>query len=407
MCSISSLPAATSADLIKALAARRITAFALEKVPRITRAQSMDVLSSQSTVSGYKAVLIGAAALPKFLPSLTTAAGSIPPARVFVLGAGVAGLQAIATARRLGAIVSAFDVRAAAAEQVMSLGATFVASDLVAADAETKGGYARAQGEEERERTLAAIARHIVNQDLVITTALIPGRAAPVLITKSMVESMQPGSVIVDLAAEAGGNCELTKPNETIRVGGVTIIGAVNLPSTVPYHASQMLSRNILTLLQHLDQGERPHDRPHRRDHQGDGRNSRRSGGMNVTGFMQMYVFILAAFVGYQIITRVPPLLHTPLMSATNAISAISLVGSLVAAGSDRGTVSTVLGFVAVTAATINMVGGFVITDRMLKMFRREVAPARETPKIGPNAAEAVNAATPKAANDTPASGAK
>jgi NAD(P) transhydrogenase subunit alpha len=249
---ISSLPATTSGDLIKALANRRVTAFALEKVPRITRAQSMDVLSSQSTVSGYKAVLIGAAALPKFLPSLTTAAGSIPPARVFVLGAGVAGLQAIATARRLGAIVSAFDVRAAAAEQVMSLGATFVGSDLVAADAETKGGYARAQGEDERERTLAAIARHIVNQDLVITTALIPGRPAPVLITKAMVESMQPGSVIVDLAAEAGGNCELTKPNDTIHAGGVTIIGAVNLAATVPFHASQMLSRNILTLLQHL-----------------------------------------------------------------------------------------------------------------------------------------------------------
>jgi NAD(P) transhydrogenase subunit alpha len=249
---ISSIPAATSGELLKALAARKVTALALEKVPRITRAQSMDMLSSQSTVSGYKAVLLGAAALPKFLPSLTTAAGSIPPARVFVIGAGVAGLQAIATARRLGAIVSAFDVRAAAAEQVMSLGATFVAADLVAADAETKGGYARAQGEEERERTLAAIARHIVTQDLVITTALIPGRPAPVLITKAMVESMLPGSVIVDLAAEAGGNCELTKPNETIRVGGVTIIGAVNLPSTVPFHASQMLSRNILTLLQHL-----------------------------------------------------------------------------------------------------------------------------------------------------------
>ncbi len=249
---ISSMPATTTADLVKLLAARRITAFALEKVPRITRAQSMDMLSSQSTVSGYKAVLIGAAALPKFLPSLTTAAGSIRPARVFVLGAGVAGLQAIATARRLGAIVSAFDVRAAAAEQVMSLGATFVASDLVSSDAETKGGYARAQGEDERQRTLAAIGRHIVDQDLVITTALIPGRAAPVLITKDMVESMRAGSVIVDLAAEAGGNCELTKANETIHVNGVAIIGAVNLPATVPFHASQMLSRNVLTLLQHL-----------------------------------------------------------------------------------------------------------------------------------------------------------
>lgn len=251
---IASLPAATNGALLEALAARKVTAFALERVPRITRAQSMDMLSSQSTVSGYKAVLIGAAALPKFLPSLTTAAGSITPARAFVIGAGVAGLQAIATARRLGAIVSAFDVRAAAKEQVMSLGATFVGSDLVAPDAETKGGYARAQGDEERERTLAAIARHIVDQDLVITTALIPGRPAPVLITAAMVRSMRPGSVIVDLAAEAGGNCELTKPGETVTENGVTIIGAVNLPSTVPFHASQMLSRNILTLLQHLIQ---------------------------------------------------------------------------------------------------------------------------------------------------------
>ena len=249
---VASLPATSTGDLLAALATRRVTALALERVPRITRAQSMDMLSSQSTVSGYKAVLIGAAALPKFLPSLTTAAGSIPPARAFIIGAGVAGLQAIATARRLGAVVSAFDVRAAAKEQVMSLGATFVASDLVSSDAETKGGYARAQGEEERERTLAAIARHIVDQDLVVTTALIPGRAAPVLITRAMVESMRPGAVIVDLAAEAGGNCELTTAGETVVVNGVSIIGAVNLPSTVPYHASQMLSRNVLTLLQHL-----------------------------------------------------------------------------------------------------------------------------------------------------------
>ena len=237
---------------LKAMADAGVTAFAMELMPRITRAQVMDVLSSQANLAGYRAVIEAAEAFGRAFPMMMTAAGTVPAAKVFVMGVGVAGLQAIATARRLGAIVSAFDVRAAAAEQVMSLGATFVASDLVAADAETKGGYARAQGEDERERTLAAIARHIVNQDLVITTALIPGRAAPVLITRAMVESMQPGSVIVDLAAEAGGNCELTKPNETIHVGGVTIIGAVNLPSTVPFHASQMLSRNVLTLLQHL-----------------------------------------------------------------------------------------------------------------------------------------------------------
>jgi NAD(P) transhydrogenase subunit alpha len=212
----------------------------------------MDVLSSQSTVAGYKAVLIGAAELGRFLPMLTTAAGSITPARAFVIGAGVAGLQAIATARRLGAVVSAFDVRAAAREQVQSLGATFVAADLAAADAEVKGGYAREQAEDERQRTLDAIGKHIVDQDLVVSTALIPGKPAPVLITEAMVRCMKPGSVIVDLAAEAGGNCELTRPGETVRAHGVRIVGAVNLQGTVPFHASQMLNKNLVTLLQHL-----------------------------------------------------------------------------------------------------------------------------------------------------------
>ncbi len=249
---IALLQPSASADLFAALAARKVSALALERVPRITRAQSMDVLSSQSTASGYKAVLIGAAALGKFLPMLTTAAGSIRPAQVFVIGAGVAGLQAIATARRLGGVVSAFDVRAAAAEQVKSLGATFVATDLVSASAEDKGGYAKAQAEDERARTLDAIGKHIVSQDLVVTTALIPGKPAPVLITAAMVKGMRPGAVIVDLAAEAGGNCELTKPGETVVVNGVTIIGAMNLAATVPLHASEMLSRNVLTLLQHL-----------------------------------------------------------------------------------------------------------------------------------------------------------
>jgi len=249
---IALLQPAASADLFGTLAKGKVSALALEKVPRITRAQSMDVLSSQSTASGYKAVLIGAAALGKFLPMLTTAAGSIRPAQVFIIGAGVAGLQAIATARRLGGVVSAFDVRAAAAEQVKSLGASFVASELVSATAEDKGGYAKAQADDERQRTLDAIGKHIVTQDLVITTALIPGKPAPKLITEAMVKGMRPGAVIVDLASEAGGNCELTKPGETVIVNDVTIIGSLNLAATVPLHASEMLSRNILTLLQHL-----------------------------------------------------------------------------------------------------------------------------------------------------------
>ena len=249
---VSLMQPASAAETVAALGARKVTALALELVPRITRAQSMDVLSSQATVAGYRAVLLGAGMLPRFLPMLTTAAGSITPAKAFVIGAGVAGLQAIATARRLGAVVSGFDVRAAAAEQVKSLGATFVVSDVVSANAEDKGGYAKAQSDDEQTRTLATIAKHIKNQDLVITTAAIPGRAAPRLITADMVRSMRPGSVIMDLAADTGGNCELTRVEETVNEGGVLVIGASNLPATMPTHASQMFSRNVLTLLQHL-----------------------------------------------------------------------------------------------------------------------------------------------------------
>jgi NAD(P) transhydrogenase subunit alpha len=249
---ISLLRPGNHAAIAKTLAAGKVNSLALELVPRITRAQSMDVLSSQSTVAGYKAVLIGAAELGKFLPMLTTAAGNIQPARVFVIGAGVAGLQAIATARRLGGVVSAFDVRPAAREQVLSLGATFVAAASVSASAEAAGGYARAQTDEERAATLAAMATHIKDVDLVVTTANIPGKPAPKLITADMVKTMRPGAVIVDLAAENGGNCELTKANETVSAHGVTILGPVDLPATVPAHASQMFSKNIETLLKHL-----------------------------------------------------------------------------------------------------------------------------------------------------------
>ena len=249
---ISLLPTMDHGDLLKVLADRKITALALERVPRITRAQSMDVLSSQATIAGYKAVLLGAGALPRMLPMMTTAAGNIPPAKAFVLGAGVAGLQAIATARRLGAVVSAFDVRAAVREQVQSLGATFVATELASEAAQDKGGYAKAQSETERDQTVALLDAHLKDMDLVISTAAIPGRRAPLLITADMVSHMKPGAVIVDLAAETGGNCELTRPGETVSAHGVTILGPVNLPSTVPVHASQMFSRNVFTLLQHL-----------------------------------------------------------------------------------------------------------------------------------------------------------
>lgn len=246
------LSPATSADTLRGLADAGATALALELVPRITRAQSMDVLSSQSTVAGYKAVLIAADEAPRFLPMLTTAAGSLAPAKVFVLGAGVAGLQAIATARRLGAVVSAFDVRTAAQEQVLSLGATFVAAEAVAADGESQGGYAREQSQDQQRRTADAIARHIADMDIVITTAQVPGRTAPRLVTAAMVASMRPGSIIIDLAAETGGNCELTRAGETVESGGVRVMGPLNVAGTVPYHASQMFSKNVVTLLQHI-----------------------------------------------------------------------------------------------------------------------------------------------------------
>lgn len=248
---ISFLQATRHADLVRLLAARQVTALSLERVPRITRAQAMDALSSQATVAGYKAVLVGAAQLGRLLPMLTTAAGTIAPAKVFILGAGVAGLQAIATARRLGAVVSAFDVRPAAKEQVESLGATFIAAEAVTV-AETSGGYATELAAEQHRRELDLIHQHIRAMDLVITTALVPNRPAPRLVTADMVRDMKPGSVIVDLAAEAGGNCELTRPDEVVDADGVTILGPLNLPATVPTHASQMLSRNVVTLLEHL-----------------------------------------------------------------------------------------------------------------------------------------------------------
>jgi H+-translocating NAD(P) transhydrogenase subunit alpha len=237
-------------ELLRALAERRVTAFSMDSIPRITRAQPMDALSSQSTVAGYKAALLAAGHLGKFFPMLTTAAGTIPPARVLVLGAGVAGLQAIATARRLGAVVSGFDVRPVVKEQVESLGATFLELDVEGA--EGVGGYAVALAEDQHAREQELIARHVAESDAVVTTALVPGRAAPVLITEEAVAAMRPGSVIVDLAAEAGGNCALTEPGKTVVRDGVTIVGETNVPSTMPLHASQMYSRNVGALLNHL-----------------------------------------------------------------------------------------------------------------------------------------------------------
>lgn len=238
---------------IRELADAGVAAMAMELIPRVSRAQSMDVLSSMSTIAGYEAVLIGAGALDKLFPMLMTAAGTVAPARVFVIGAGVAGLQAIATARRLGAVVTAFDTRAAVREQVESLGAAFTAFDVTGdADAETEGGYARALTDEEQARQRELMADHIASQDVVITTALVPGRPAPLLIPTSTVERMRPGAVVVDLASETGGNCEVTRHGERVEHGGVVVLGPDNLPSRAPAHASQLYARNVVNLLELL-----------------------------------------------------------------------------------------------------------------------------------------------------------
>ncbi len=247
---ISFLQPSTQGDIVRALASRGVTAFSLELLPRISRAQSMDALSSQASAAGYKAALMAAARIGKLFPMMMTAAGTVAPTRVLVMGAGVAGLQAIATARRLGAVVSAYDVRPAVKEEVQSLGATFI--ELPLETQEGEGGYAREQSEEFLRKQRQLIGEHIAKSDVVITTAAVPGRKAPLLVTGEMVKGMRPGSVIVDLAAETGGNVELTEAGKEVDVGGVTIIGTRNIPSTMPLTTSQLYARNVANLLLHL-----------------------------------------------------------------------------------------------------------------------------------------------------------
>jgi NAD(P) transhydrogenase subunit alpha len=241
-----------SAETVQEIAATGVASFSIELMPRTTRAQSMDALSSMATICGYKAVLLAADRLPRMFPMLTTAAGTITPAHVFIIGAGVVGLQAIATARRLGAVTSAYDMRPAAKEQVHSLGGRFVELEVEAQDAQDARGYARAQDETFYQRQRELLGRVVAESDVVITAAVIPGKHAPLLVTRDMVEKMAPGSVIVDVAAERGGNCELTQPGKVVVEHDVTIIGYINLASTVPYHASQMYSRNVASFLTHL-----------------------------------------------------------------------------------------------------------------------------------------------------------
>ncbi len=241
-----------SLEILQEIASKGVVAFSVEMMPRTTRAQSMDALSSMATIAGYKAAVVAADTLPRLFPMMTTAAGTITPARVFIIGCGVAGLQAIATARRLGAVVSAYDLRPAVKEQVQSLGGRFVELPIEAKDAQDARGYATAQGEDFYKKQRELLGRVVADSDVVIAAAVIPGKKSPVLVTKEMVAAMAPGSVIVDLAAERGGNCELTHPEETVIEHGVTIMGPINLAGTVPYHASQMYAKNVATFLLHL-----------------------------------------------------------------------------------------------------------------------------------------------------------
>jgi NAD/NADP transhydrogenase alpha subunit len=317
---------------------------AMELIPRTTQAQAMDALSSQATAAGYQAALLAATRLPRFLPMLMTAAGTVPPARVLVIGAGVAGLQAIATARRLGAVVSGYDIRPAAAEQVQSLGATFVGGPVEAA-AEAAGGYAAAVDDETRRRQAAALAEHVAAADIVITTAQVPGKPAPLLVTREMVESMRPGSVVIDLAASTGGNCAATVPDEEVEVEGVLVLGPRDLAVGTAGHASEMYSRNVTALIQHLElrrpAGHRLRRPDHRRGVRHPCRGDRpRAAGRALGGLVMLdpvvlgvVTFVLASFIGFEVISKVPSTLHTPLMSGSNAISGITLVGALLATG--------------------------------------------------------------------------
>ncbi len=419
--------------LLEALAERGVTALAMDAVPRISRAQSLDVLSSMTNLGGYRAVVEAAHEYGSVFTGQVTAAGSVPPAKVFVIGAGVAGLAAIGTAASLGAVVRAFDVRPETAEQVRSMGGEFVRIELPE-QAASSDGYAREMDADLEARAMEVYARECADADIVITTALIPGRPAPRLITAETVAAMRPGSVVVDMAARNGGNCELTRPGELVTTdNGVKVVGWTDLPARLPIQASQLFGTNVANLVALLtpegdgrlvldldDEVQRamtvthegevlwppppvsvsaapppdtppPEEAPRPEPRSGAGRPAdprRAYVGIGLGAVLlallasvsppdllgHLTVFVLAVIVGFYVITDVSHALHTPLLSETNAISAIILVGAMLQVGSES-TVVRALAVVAVAVASINVVGGFAVTGRMLRMFRREGTP--------------------------------
>lgn len=414
---------AQNPDLLSQLAEKKATVFAMDSVPRISRAQKLDALSSMANIAGYRAVIEAANHFGRFFTGQITAAGKVPPAKVLVIGAGVAGLAAIGTARSLGAVVRAFDTRPVVKEQVESLGAEFLELDFEE-DGSGAGGYAKVMSKEFIEAEMALFAQQAKEVDIIITTALIPGKPAPKLITKEMVESMKPGSVIVDLAAEQGGNCELTKPNEIYNYQGVTIIGLTDLPSRMAAQSSQLYGTNLWHLLKDMGGSENfkvdmedevirgalityegnvtwpppkinnPSPTPPAKpksvkeiiNHSETEKKSNNGlvwlilaafaligiGIAAPASFLShLTVFVLACFVGWQVIWNVTPALHTPLMSVTNAISGIIIIGGMLQISGSLDSPTTILGAIAILVGTINISGGFLVTQRMLKMFRK------------------------------------
>jgi NAD(P) transhydrogenase subunit alpha len=420
---VSLLFPAQNETLVQALAARRVSVIALDAIPRISRAQKMDVLSSMANIAGYRAVVEAANVYGGQFTAQITAAGKTPPAEVMIIGAGVAGLAAIAAARGMGAVVKAFDTRPAVKEQVESLGASFLELDFEESG-EGGGGYAKVMSQEFIDAEMALFREQAKRVDVIITTALIPGKQAPVLITADMVEMMKPGSVIVDLAAEQGGNCEFTEPGKLVDHGRVKIVGYTDLTSRMPRHSSQMFSANVAHLLEEMGGGEdfgideenevvrgalvlrdgvskwppppspvpaapakpkaavvEPVSPPAPAARQQLPRAIAGLAAALILASVALYaprefiqhftVFVLACFIGWQVVWNVTPALHTPLMSVTNAISGIILVGGLLKGASGKLELAALLGTVAVFVASINVFGGFLVTHRMLKMFRK------------------------------------
>ncbi|PZV15545.1 MAG: Re/Si-specific NAD(P)(+) transhydrogenase subunit alpha [Leptolyngbya sp.] len=435
---ISFIYPAQNRELLDALAAQKATVLAMDAIPRISRAQKMDALSSMANIAGYRAVIEAASQFDRFFPGQITAAGKVAPTKVMIIGAGVAGLAAIGAAKNLGAIVRAFDTRPAVKEQVESMGAEFLELEFEE-DGTGQGGYAKVMSEEFIKAEMALFAEQAKDVDIIITTALIPGIKAPVLITQAMVDSMKPGSVVVDLAAEQGGNCEVTKPGEVYRYNGVTIIGFTDLPSRMAQQASQLYGTNLCHLLDELGGSENytldfenevlrgatvvregeitwsshkpiapppttvestqtntapispaeiaptiesPFQAPGKKSSPG---NRQDFVWLALTGLAllgigigappsflsHLTVFVLAIFVGWQVIWNVSPALHTPLMSVTNAISGIIIIGGILQLSGSAFSPTAILGAIAILIGTINIVGGFLVTQRMLKMFQR------------------------------------